>query len=41
VRDVGERRGLLGFEKRGFRRVEETLLPAIRIRKFSQEDFFR
>jgi hypothetical protein len=41
VRDIGERRGLLGFEKRALRRVEETLLPAIRIRKFFQEDFFR
>jgi hypothetical protein len=39
-RDVGEKIGLLGFEKRVLRRVEKTLLPAIRIRKFFKEIFF-
>jgi len=39
-RDVGKRRGLLGFEKRALRRVEETLFPTIRIRKFFKEIFF-
>ena len=29
VRDAGERRGLLGFEKRALRRVEKTLFPSI------------